>query len=184
MIKFDSLFYTNALLDYAIKNNKVQLIYDQIVECYNIFKDNDELIKAEVNGIITSAQAKQMIGSFYPDEFDPYIMFWIFTIIDNKHFNWIINIFKAALKGFQNTLGINFLKIYTPFDLDTEVIKKITTIFEKKSKTALDVVVIKQEDLLGGIVVKYNNQTYNYSISEKLKEISRASKARLNGMEE
>lgn len=167
----NAIEYAKAIYELAIEENKVNVIYNQLLELETLFYDDFDFLywfQTIANDNEEKIKCFKICISSY--------LHWIF----NNFFYYLIrkNDEHLILKIFNNLdtmlcaeLDIIRVKITTPFNLEEKYIKKIEEIIIKKTKKNVRTSIKIDPSLIGGIRIEYNDKYYDNSIKSKLTDI-------------
>ncbi|MCF0217727.1 MAG: ATP synthase F1 subunit delta [Malacoplasma sp.] len=159
------------------EQNKIQFT-NWIKEVYFSIKNNFAYISIISSNILTKKEKKTLIQSSFGEMNlnkknlpQIYLYNFLFVLIDNDFFAKILEIiicFFEKLDDFQN---FTFLRIYSPFEIDKEILKKIEGFFVIKTGKKIRYENIIDRNLIGGMKIAFGNEVYDYSIKGKINQI-------------
>lgn len=95
------------------------------------------------------------------------------NLLESRHHQHMI---PAVLKELQaiyfQAEGIVATKVISKEPLDTAILSKLKKIISKKSGKQVAIVSEQDENLLGGLIVKYDDKIMDLSIDNQLKKLS------------
>lgn len=105
--------------------------------------------------------------------FDPTVIYWVWTIIDNNVYHNFHYIFLMCRDIYYTIFNIMRVKITSPSNLTETQMNKIKDFFETKLNKKIDIEWSIRPDLIGGLRIQLNNKTYNNTYKNKLIELKK-----------
>ncbi len=96
------------------------------------------------------------------------LLYFLFVLIDNKRLNIVEDILVSYNELIDSEFNIGRFTVYTSTDLDKNYQRKIIDFLARKynKKVILDITI--DENLIGGIIIKYKNSIIDDSIISRL----------------
>jgi len=158
--------YSNVLFDLELD---YQYVVSELKLLINVLKDI-EIVKFFKSPIISSNEKKRIIKeALRLDDGD--FLYFLYVLVDNKRIDMIDNIYVDYCDLIDQKLNVGRFTVYTPTMLEEKIKSNIIIMLEKKynKKVILDVII--DENLIGGIVIKYKNNVIDDSISFRLLDL-------------
>lgn len=170
--------YANALYSIWLELEKSdkKIFTSSAKDIYFSLKNNYEIVKIisssnierREKAIITKKIFSQLSIEILPNQ---YIYNFLFVLIDNNFFGKILEIFISFFEKLDNHQNFIFLRIYSPFVLNKDILEKIELLFSKKTGKKVRYENIIDNHLIGGMKIMFGNEVYDYSIKGRIEKI-------------
>ncbi|MDE5767741.1 MAG: ATP synthase F1 subunit delta [Malacoplasma sp.] len=170
--------YANAL--YSIwfdLNAKDKITFTSSAkDIYFSLKNNFEIINILNSNIIFSDEKRKILAKIFNDLNssnlpNQYLYNFLFVLIDNKFFSKVLEIFISFFEKLDEYENFVFLRVYSPFTVDEQLLKKIEKLFSIKTKKKVRYESIIDKNLIGGMKIAFGNEIFDYSIKGKIDQI-------------
>ena len=171
MAELVSETYALALFETSIENKMQDIVKIEINSLYDILKDNSDYTKILSSPIVGLKEKHELANATFNGKICDYLLNLIFVLIDNARFSIffdVINAFNNLCDKHDNVLRATAI---TTIELTQDMIEDLQAklcVLSKKNVILSNEV---DKDLIGGIVLKYNNMEIDYSIKTKLNEL-------------
>lgn len=164
--------YAQALLDLAHQQKADEHIYQNARDLTSILKQNRELLNFIKSPLIKSDKKEKIFKLLFEKNIHP-ILLQLFSILCKKRRENILpEILTAIILEYKKRNNIITAELITAFQWDDELkkhlIEKIKAI-KKASKIELQENV--DENLIGGFIIKTNNEQIDTSINTQLSKL-------------
>lgn len=169
--------YANAL--YSIwseldKKNKI-IFTCSAKDVYFSLKNNYEIVHIIHSNIISKEEKakilKRIFQNFSQNIPDVYLKNFLFVLVDNNFFRKVLEIFISFFQKLDEHQNFLFLRVYSPFTLETSLLEKIEELFSIKTGKTVRYENIIDKSLIGGMKIMFGNDVYDYSIKGKINQI-------------
>ncbi|QCI18579.1 ATP synthase F1 subunit delta [Buchnera aphidicola] len=164
--------YAKAIFEIAIKNNsiekwkKILILINDIVAIKNIQKF--------LSGSLSPNYLSSFFISVIGEHLDEYSKNLIKLLAYNRRFKIFNNILKQFLKLEASYHNIITIELISAFALKDNQIIKIRTILEQILSTKVRLICKIENDIIDGLLIKINNQIFDFSMRNNLKQLSSA----------
>ncbi|CAL4317539.1 ATP synthase subunit delta [Buchnera aphidicola (Eriosoma lanigerum)] len=162
--------YATAIFNLAIKDNNIINWKQQLQICTKIA--STELIQQQCLNGVNSIKLIEIFISIGKDQINQETKNLISIMTQNKRLNLFPNILNYFLKLIDDYYQIIHLEIISAYKLELIF---LNSIHEKLKKYFSKKIIFKHtidSSIIGGLVIKNNDQTIDYSISTQLKILS------------
>lgn len=158
--------YSNVLYDLGLN---YQYVIDNLNLLKNVLQD-DEIMRFFKSPVIKADEKKKVIKDSLRLKEDDFLYF-LYVLVDNKRLDMVDDILSDYSDLIDEKLNIGRFFVYSSKELSDLQIKQMENLLCVKygKKVILDVNV--DENLIGGIVIKYKNNIIDDSVSGRLTEI-------------
>ncbi len=170
--------YANALyliwLDFNESDKKT--FTSSIKNIYFSFKNNFEIVNILSSNIIFLNEKKEILEKIFhelklsnlPNKF---LYNFLFVLVENKFFNKVLDIFISFFEKLDEYENFVFLRVYSPYTVEKELLEKIEKLFSIKTKKKVRYENIVDKKLIGGMKIVFGNEIFDYSIKGKIDQI-------------
>lgn len=164
--------FADVLFSHGVRHGKLDKYYGFVREILPILIECSDQYVAMCNSLLTSAQIKNILNDILGDMDEKFFRYWLWSIVDFKHANMLINIFKQFTDLCMNYYSISYVKIYSPYELDPQTKEKLELAIKNKNKLKeISTRYIVDPNLIGGVKIVLNSQTFDLTIRNKLNKI-------------
>lgn len=160
--------YADALFELAQEENALDGIYEEICEISNIFSMNEDFVKLFAVPTIPNTDKKNIISSCFEGKVCATVFNFLNVLCDKnrmKYFSSIAEEFKRLYNDANNILEVTAV---TTQKLSDALRQKLVEKLEKNSGKKIILVEKIDKDIMGGIVLKYNNTQIDASVKSRL----------------
>ena len=170
-MQVDNRLFSYALAIFSITRDKDTQIkfYQQIAALDVMNTTNTDFASILSARSIDKDERKELAKTVLTGYgFDPTVIYWVWTIIDNNVYHNFHLIFTMCRDIYYTIFNIIRVKITSSSDLSEAQMDKIKDFFEKKQNKKVDIEWQIKPDLIGGLRIQVNNKTYNNTYRNKL----------------
>lgn len=161
--------YANALFRIGKEQNSIDKLYKQLKEIVNVIENSDDLKQFFKNPLISANDKKEIIYKVFGKKFDLQIINLLNILSDNKKLNLIETIDYCFEKLYEKSNEILKVNVISAVEMNTESKNRLTKILEKKSKCKIFPEYEIKNDILGGLIIKFNDKVIDLSLSSKIR---------------
>ena len=163
-----SKIYADALYDISVD---VEIVCVDLKLVKNIFDSNPELFNILCSPVVAVNQKTEVLDDVFKSNIDIKILNFLKLLVEKNHIKDFEIIYEAFLSKYDSAKGIKKVKIISAIELNDEYKNKI--INAVKLKICMDISPIweKDEDIIGGLVIKYDDIIIDSSIKTKLNKM-------------
>ncbi|MBC8004145.1 MAG: ATP synthase F1 subunit delta [Verrucomicrobia bacterium] len=163
--------YANAFFALAKeKGLTTELQDDARLVTYVCHSISDFLVLIESPIVSTSGKIKA-IKSIFEGKVHPYTLNFLVLITENRREKFIPGIFRYLDHLYRKEEGISSAVLTTAKELDQTIIEQIKTALEKASGGKIELTQTINPELIGGFVLRVDDQQYDASVATQLKKI-------------
>lgn len=164
--------YAEALLDIAIKHERIEAYQLQLSRLLEIFKESDDLWRLLNNPNISVDIKSEILNTLFTNQVDKQILSFIklITEIDRiSEFEGIVKTFKEMALHQSNVLTV---EIFTALELDQQQIDEINEKYKKiYGASTIKSVVNIDPKLIGGVMIKIGDMVYDRTLAGRLESL-------------
>ncbi|UPT14399.1 ATP synthase F1 subunit delta [Buchnera aphidicola (Aphis gossypii)] len=174
MMSFDTIArpYAEAIFSIAIKNNaimkwkKILILINQIIACKNVQKF--------LSGSLSPNYLSSFFISVIDEHLDKYSKNLIKLLAYNQRFKVFGNILKQFLKLEASHQKIIIVQLTSAYILKKDEVIKIRFLLEEILSSKIKFIYKINSCILDGIIIKIDDQIFDFSIRNHLKQLSLA----------
>jgi len=167
--------YTDALIDIAQKENKLDKFYSEFLELKTILQfENERIISLLTSPVLHKCEKKEIIETVFKlREFDKTIKIFFFMLIDNDREILMRYIFKTFNVRYNKIKNVMYCYVYTPYKLNEFENKMIAEYLKKTMNKTIVLNEILSNELIGGIKIQFGDKTIDFSIPSIIENLQK-----------
>ena len=168
-----SVRYAKALFTLAKEENQHKLVMKDMENLLKLFASVPEFIELTDNPVLKPSKKMDILNIITKDRVQPITQSFMELIIENNRLNYLDSIARIYLDMFKQDLGIKPATLITSVPIDAELKHTILRIIEKRMNIKIEMEEKINADLIGGFILKIDNQQIDASISYQLEKIKK-----------
>lgn len=164
--------YAKALFLLAQEKNKLDEVYMNMKIVENIFYDSKELVGVLNNANILQSEKNELIKIVFKD-FDKLTQDFLILLIEKKRQEYITSISRLFSDLYRKEKGIIKLTTTTARKLSEELKESIKSFFKNAYKKEVELEEKQNNDIIGGIILRIDNNELNMSVQNQLYSIKK-----------
>jgi F-type H+-transporting ATPase subunit delta len=173
MIQTSAKTYANSLI-------KVSEDYDKILKNLEILMDiikySQDFSNVIANHSIATKTKTEIIDEVFKNQVDEVVVNFLKIITEKGRFNELEQIVQAYKDEVDNIRNIKRVEVISVVELSEEQKQRLIEKLEKRIKAKVLVNWEKNEDIIGGLVVKFDDNVIDTSLKNKLEKLSNRGK--------
>ncbi len=164
-----SKLYSDALFELCIEQDCLEKVYKELNFYYSVFNENPDLIKLLSSPTIDFKDKISIINKIFDDDgmsFD-----YLCLIAEKNRISIILNIIENFKLNYNKHLNIQEVSVTSSISLTDELRGKLKLKLSEKLKKKIILVEKIDPEIIGGIIIDYDNVRIDNSIKTKLSEI-------------
>lgn len=121
--------------------------------------------------IVSTSGKIKAITSIFEGKVHPYTLNFLILITQNRREKYIPGIFRYLSDLYRKNEGISTAVITTARELDQNMIEQISKSLENASGAKVELTQVVDPQLIGGFVLRVDDQQYDASVATQLKKI-------------
>ena len=168
-----SVRYAKALFELAKEKQLTEAIKKDMVFIHLIAKSVDDFQFLIESPIIKSKKKQEIFKLMFGKTVQKITLDFLFLILKNRREAYIVDIARNVLDLARKDLGIKSANFVSAIEISPKAVEEIKQITEEVFNTKIDLVLDVQPKLIGGFVLRVEDQYFDASISSKLKFVKR-----------
>lgn len=165
--------YSEALYELADEQNELDEIKEQLVEIDSVISKYPDLRKVLTHPQIEKEEKKAMLDKLFKDMNDTLNKFFK-ILIDKNRINCINEIMQDFITRYNKANNIVVAYISSAVELNEKDLDKIESMLEKKTGKKVEMKFKVDEELIGGIRIRVNDEVLDNTVVNKLKKMKEA----------
>ena len=163
--------YANPIFELAKQNQILEIVKNDMDTFIALCKVNRELSLMLKSPIIPHLKKSEILSVLFKDKFSDLVVKAIDLITRKKREYILIDIAKAFVDLYNQSKGLCKVVLTTGYEIDEEL-EDSFKILAKKINTKDPILQKKiNPSIIGGYILKFNDQQIDHSISRKLKDL-------------
>lgn len=168
-----SVRYAKAIFSVALEKDVLESVKNDITLLYDIFQQKTDFVLLLENPILATSKKKAIIKKVFKDKIDSNTFSFLNLVLTNKREVYLKNIARNFLKIYRKHKGVKKVIFTSSYQINDEVRQNISKFIEKGFNAKFELTEVVNEELIGGFVLRIDDQQYDTSVSNKLKKIKR-----------
>ncbi len=165
--------YAKALYLLGKERNTLNKLYEDVTAIYKVVKTSKELQSFLNSPVIKDKQKIQTIKKVFDKQINEDLVNLFCLMIKNKRGGYITLALLSFTDLFREEHNIKKATITTTSPMGTDLFEQINQKLSKSMDAKIEIEGNIDQSLLGGFVLKINNQQYDASIKRKLANIKK-----------
>lgn len=138
-----------------------------------IISESDELVKVMENPAIANNTKNEIIDSVFPNQISDKIINFLKILIDKKRFNELTQIIQAYNNEVDIINNIKRVEVYSAVEVSEDRKQRLIDKLQNKLKKNVIVNWNINNDIIGGLVIKIDDDIIDNSLKNKLENLSK-----------
>ncbi|HRK26782.1 MAG TPA: ATP synthase F1 subunit delta [Chitinophagales bacterium] len=161
--------YAKSLIDLAIEKNRLEQVYDDILEFDKALQSRDLLLFIK-SPIIKSDKKLSVIKAIFKDQFEPITTGFINLIVTKHREFYLPEIVYAFKEQYKELNKIATAVLTTAVPVNDQLLDKVREIVLKQTgKQWVELTTKVDPDILGGFVLTFDDKQFDCSIADKFR---------------
>jgi F-type H+-transporting ATPase subunit delta len=166
-----SVRYAKALFALVKQENTLDTHRKDIEVLYQCVREIPELQLLIQSPVIKVSEKIRMFGEAFRDSFQPLVMSFIKLVLENRREEHLAGICRHFLKLLKAEQGIRSAELVTALPLDEKLRQDIVRLIARKYDCQVDLHEKVDPLIIGGFILRVDDQQTDSSISSKLNRI-------------
>jgi len=163
--------YATALLESANEQNSIESTLKDILLIKETIEGSKELRAFLKSPVVKPVEKKKALSSIFDGKVSKEVSQFIGLITDKGREDILDEIAAAFIDVYNDHAGIITVEVKTAKALESDQITELTKMLEKTTSKTVNLDLIEQEDLRGGISVKIDDTVIDATIKHKLEQL-------------
>ncbi len=163
--------YANSLFEVSLEEKVDNQIREEITDICNAFERDSELVKVLDAPMITKEEKEKLLDTLFKDKVNKYLLNFLKIMTDRKAVMYIRESFDEYVEAYNRHYNIEKIVATTAIEMPQELKDKLINKLQKVTGKTVILDTKVDKNVLGGIVLKYNDAQLDDSIAMKLKNM-------------
>lgn len=163
--------YAKALLEYALQQNSVERVFQDMSLIYRTIEDNKDLDRLLLSPIVKTVVKKNVLDKVFTNVSDEVRRLFA-LLIENKRLPILSQVAQKFVIQYNeyknNKVAVVTTAVPLTDTMRTEVLQKVETLTQNKNITLENKV---DENIIGGFILRVGDIQYNASVAFKLNKL-------------
>jgi F-type H+-transporting ATPase subunit delta len=162
--------YAKSLIDLAIEQNKLDLIYADMLVFNNTLDANPALGVLFKSPIVQGEKKLVVVKQIFATSFNAMTISFLELVIRKKREYYLSDIANAFIGLYNDINKITTAKVTTAVAVSDGVINEVRAFIENQTGKKVILETAVNADIIGGLVIHMEDKLYDASISGKLRK--------------
>lgn len=165
-----SVRYSRALFQSAVDKNLLDKINQDMILIREFCK-NTEMSEFLKSPIIVPSKKKDILHKIFGNEINPLTMALLDLVVDHGREGYVPAIARVFITNTLKYNGITESVLTTAVKVDSAVAKRVSELISRLFNTKVDLEEKVNPDIIGGFILKVDDNYINASVQNKLRKI-------------
>ncbi len=165
--------YAKALFLLAQEKNILEEVHKDMLLVNMVMTDNNRFGLYLNSPVVRPSQKRELISKVFQNQIHSISLNFLDLLIQNKRENYLDAIFRRFFTAYREYKGIKTAMITTATEIDQPTFAKIKELVSKIFKSEIDLRVNLDAALIGGYILRVEDQQYDASVATSLNRIKR-----------
>jgi len=162
--------YAKSLIDLAVAQNKLDLIYADMLVFQTTLDANPALVVLFKSPIVQGDKKLAVVNKIFAASFNPITISFLEIVIRKKREYYLPDMATAFIGIYNDINNITSAKVTTAVAVSDTVINEVKAFIEKQTGKKVILETAVNADIIGGLVIQMEDKLYDSSISGKLRK--------------
>lgn len=162
--------YAKSLIDLAVEQNKLDLIYADMLAFNTTLDANPALVVLFKSPIVQGEKKWIVVKQIFASSFNATTISFLELVIRKKREYYLPDIANAFIGLYNDINKITTAKVTTAVAVSDAVINEVRAFIEKQTGKKVILETAINADIIGGLVIQMEDKLYDASISGKLRK--------------
>lgn len=180
MVDMVSERYALSLYEVAQDEKQEKLYLDQLIEVCAAFDSEPDFLKMLTTPSIAAEDKRNVLKAVFEGRIEPFLLNFLMLVTDKNRIGLIHEMCQAYKEQYYFENGIVEVLAVTAVPMSAALTDKLRGKMEQVTGKKVELKCSVDPSIMGGIVVKVNNEQFDTSLRTRLEELA----ARLTGTQE
>ncbi len=168
-----SVRYAKAIFSFALEKNILDDVKSDITLIFDVCQQASDFIILIESPIVTTSKKQEIAQEIFKNKINASTLSFINLVFANKREIYLKNIARNFLNIYRKYKGIKQVIFTSAYQINDELRQNISESIKKNFNTEFELSEVVNEELIGGFVLRIDDQQYDTSISRKLNKLRR-----------
>lgn len=163
--------YAESLFELAKDEGTIETYCQDMVKVQEVFSSDSSFVQFFSHVAIEDEIKINLLDKSFHGQISEYVLNFLKLLVKKRRIRHILDICKHFQSLCNDYFGIKVGKVYSAYQLTEEEINKIENAISTKESKKIQLKLVIDETLIGGIKVEIDNHIYDDSLSSKLESL-------------
>lgn len=165
--------YTKALYDLAVESKQLDAVEKDIENILRIFNESEEFCQFMNNPTLKISQKIKTFDTLFSGKLNKICLQFLYLLVHNNRDMYLKDICIYFISYYKKNQGVSEAVITTAFPLSKSHRDEIYAVIKKKFNFDIELTEKVDPSIIGGFVLRIDDQQVNASLSAQLNKIKR-----------
>lgn len=166
--------YAKSVLGLAQEQKSLELVKDDMLALVNLCEGSNDLQSFLSSPIIAKETKEKILFTLFKGKMNDLTMSFISLLAKKGREEALYGIAKAFIDQYNTIKGIQKATVYTAVKINDKLKSSFEDLVAKSLSKKVDLAEEVKEDLLGGFVLRVDDQQIDNSVKTKLKQVRKS----------
>ena len=168
--------YAKALLDVAIRENKIELYFEQLNDIIKTLDNSDDFRVVMSNSSISTIKKIEILNDVFGGKIDNKILNFLKVLVEKNRFKNLRAINTSFIQMNEAIENKTTVEIISPIELNEYYKERIISKLQEKLRKEIQPKWSIDKSIIAGLVYKFEDYVIDTSIQAKLKNLRKTLK--------
>lgn len=163
--------YAKSLMELAIEKSLLEQVNFDMRSLQTVTKQNTDLVNVLKSPIIMADKKTAIMQALFANSFNKLTNMFIETVIRKRREMYLPLIAQEFAKQYNQLNNISTATVTSATPLDANVQASVKEFIEKETNARIDLKTQVNPDIIGGLVIRIEDNLYDASIAKKIKTL-------------
>lgn len=163
--------YAESLFELAKEEKTIEAYQDDMQKVSAVFQTDSSFVQFFSHVAIDDNVKINLLDQSFKNQISEYVLNFLKLLVMKRRIRYILGICDAFQSLCNDYFGIKVGKVFSPYVLNDDEISKIEKAVSIKENKKVQLRLVIDESLIGGIKVEIDNHVYDNSLSYKLESL-------------
>lgn len=167
--------YSEALFSLVSEERRDSLpeVNSELEQLDAVLKANPELVKLSTTPTVSREEKLDVIRAAFEGRVSTYVLNFLLLITENGRLPYFHGMYRHFRESYNEAFNLADITVVTTVPLSEETRSKITAKMEAVTGKKITLAEEIDKSIVGGIVVKYGNTSFDGSVKTKLEQLKK-----------
>lgn len=160
--------YAESLFDLALETNQVEAYSKDIELVREVFESDPSFVRFFSHVLIEDEAKCALLDKSFKGQVNDYVVNFLKLLVKKRRMRYVMEVIKAFKDLTNKHFGIEEGILYAGYDISDAEVREVEQAISKKENKTINLRVVKDPSLIGGIKVEINNRVFDGSIKNKV----------------
>lgn len=165
--------YAKALFSFALEQNELEQVKDDMSLIHNTIEQSRELQLLLKNPLLPHKKKKSLIKAIFESHVGKTVLTYLMIILQRNREVYIRDIATQFVVFYKEYKNIKTAYLATAAEVKDDIRQTIVQTLKEQLNADIELVEELQQELIGGIVLKVDDQEIDMSLKKRLNDLAR-----------